>query len=324
MVSTRHLPRGFFFLNSYSRLQFSYKGVIMRYMRYQKFIETVKEHIKQVLQKQVYVQPVLKNNGAIYDGLVILDPTHNISPTIYLNPYFHRYLDGVAMEDIYEDILQVYQNNLPKDDFDISVFQDYTKAKERIVMKLIHAERNQQLLQQVPHIQIYDLAIVFLCNINDYMDTYATILIYNQHLKLWDVDTNALYEAAKLNSKRILPPRLDNLHDVFEHITDESLDFLEELNISILTNPLKLYGATCMVYPNLLGEIADIYEDDVIIIPSSVHEVLVFPSHNLPDGYTLDYLNTMIENVNETELPDIEILSDHVYYYHRDTKEITY
>ena len=78
----------------------------MKYMRYQNFIETVKEHMQQELQKTVYVYPVLKNNGAIYDGLVILDPILNISPTIYLNPYFHRYLDGVSLEDIYEDILK--------------------------------------------------------------------------------------------------------------------------------------------------------------------------------------------------------------------------
>ena len=81
------------------------KGVNMKYMRYQKFIETVKDYIQQELQKKVYVNPVLKNNGAIYDGLVILDPTLNISPTIYLNPYYHRYLAGVCMEDIYEDII---------------------------------------------------------------------------------------------------------------------------------------------------------------------------------------------------------------------------
>ena len=296
----------------------------MKYMRYQKFIETVKEHIKHILQKQVHIYPVLKNNGTVLDGLVILDPVCNISPTIYLNPYYHRYLDGVSMEDIYEDILKVYEDNLPVEDFDISVFCDYTKAKERIVMKLINAEKNKHLLQQIPHILIYDLAIVFLCNVSDYIDQYATILIYNQHLTLWSVNVDDLYEAAKTNTPNMLPPRLDNLHDVFEYITDESMDFLEELNIHILTNKLKIYGATCMIYPDLLGEIADIYEDDIVIIPSSVHEVLIFPKDNLPDGYTLDSIDTMIKTVNDTELADIEILSDHVYYYCRETKELNY
>lgn len=296
----------------------------MKYMRYQKFIETVKEHIKQVLHKPVHVYPVLKNNGTIYDGLVILDPLLNISPTIYLNPYFHRYLDGVSLEDIYEDILKVYEDNLPKEDFDIRIFSNYEMAKERIVMKLIHAEKNKRLLQQVPHILIYDLAIVFLCNVSDCIDSYASILIYNHHLPQWNVTQNDLYEVAKENSPKILPPRLDNLHDVFETITDESLDFLEELNISILTNHLKIYGATCMVYPDLLGEIADIFQDDIVIIPSSIHEVLIFPQNNLPQGYTLEYINKMIEDVNDTQLLDVEVLSTHVYLFHRDTREITY
>ena len=296
----------------------------MRYMRYQKFIETVKEHIKRVLQKKVYVYPVLKNNGTIYDGLVILDPMSNISPTIYLNPYYHRYLDGVSMEDIYDDILKVYEKNLPVEDFDISIFEDYAKAQDRIVMKLINAKKNAKLLQQVPHILIYDLAIVFLFTVCDFTHAYSTILIHNSHLKLWNVEVDDMYETAKTNSIRILPPRLDNLHDIFEEITDESLDFLEELNINILTNPLKIFGATCMIYPDLLEDIATIYEDDMIIIPSSVHEVLIFPKNNLPDGYTLEHINTMIETVNTTELSDMEVLSDHVYYYHRNTNEITY
>lgn len=296
----------------------------MRYMRYQKFMETVKEHIKQVVNKQVRIQPVLKNNGTIYDGLVILDPLFNISPTIYLNQYYQRYLDGISMEDIYEDILNVYENSLPTEDFDISIFNDYNNAKERIVMKLIHGQKNKQLLEQVPHILFHDLAIVFLCNVNDFIESYASILIYNQHLSMWGVDAEALYEVAKLNSVKLLPPQLENLHDVFQEITDESLDFLEELNISILTNSYKVYGATCMLYPNLLDEIADIYQDDIIILPSSVHEVMIFPKNNLPGKYTLEHLTEMVKEVNDTELLDSEVLSDHVYCYHRDTKEFSY
>ena len=296
----------------------------MKHMRYQKFIETVKEHIQQELQKTVYVYPVLKNNGAIYDGLVILDPILNISPTIYLNPYFHRYLDGVSLEDIYEDILKTYHENLPQEDFDITLFRDYEKAQERIVMKLINAEKNKQLLKQVPHILVYDLAIVFQCSVSDFMNEYATILIYNQHLKLWNVTVEDLYETALINSPRILNSRLDNLHDVFAYITEESLSFLEELNISILTNHLRVHGATCMIYPGILDEISSIYQDDIIIIPSSIHEVLVFPKNNMPEGYTYDDLDAMIQEVNETQLTDDEILSDHIYCYHRDTKEITY
>ena len=293
-------------------------------MKYQEFIETVKKHIQEKLNQDVTIYPVQKNNGRIYDGLVILDSTLNISPTIYLNPYFHRYLDGTPMEEIYDDILKIYQDNVPKGDFDISIFREYDKVKPRIIMKLINAQKNKHLLKKVPHILVYDLAIVFLCNVSDHMKEYATILIHNEHMDLWNITKEKLYELAQANSMKLLPPRLENLHDIYKQISDVSLSFLEDLNIYILTNSLKIHGATCMIYPNLLEEIANIYEDDLCLIPSSIHEILIIPYQNIPTNYSLNDIDTMIIDVNETELADDEILSDHSYIYHRDTKEITY
>lgn len=296
----------------------------MKYMRYQKFIENVKEHVQKELQQKVQVYPILKNNGTIYDGLVIIDPILNISPTIYLNPYYHRYLDGVSMEDIYEDILKTYRENRPLEDFDISLFTDYKKAQKHIVMKLVNAEKNIELLETVPHILYLDFAIIFLCSVSNFMHEYATILIHNQHMEHWGVNSEDLYERAKSNTPQILPPRLDNLHDVFEYITHESLPFLEELNCSILTNKIKVHGATCILYPDLLDEIATIYDDNLVIIPSSIHEVLVIPEENMGKEHTLRDFNNMIQEVNDTQLTDDEMLSNHAYLYHRDTKEITY
>ena len=116
-------------------------------MNYQQFIDHVVHHISSSVSnvKKVVVQPVIKNNGMKYDGLVILDPFLNISPTIYLNPYYHRYLNGVSMEDIYEDILKTYETYLPTEDFDISQFVDFEKAKKTIIYKLVNKEKNKEL-----------------------------------------------------------------------------------------------------------------------------------------------------------------------------------
>ena len=106
-------------------------------MNYQEFIEDVVSHISESIsnEKKVVVQQVTKNNGMKYDGLVILDPILNISPTIYLNPYYHRYLEGVSLEDIYSDVLTIYETYMPKEDFDISQFVDFEKAKSKIIFK---------------------------------------------------------------------------------------------------------------------------------------------------------------------------------------------
>lgn len=295
-------------------------------MKYQEFIENVKEHIAEKLptSHKIVLQPVLKNNGTVYDGLIILDPILNISPTIYLNPYYHRYLSGIDLEDIYEDILITYKENLPKKDFDISLFKDFSKAKERIVMKLVNKEKNQELLQDVPHILFHDLAIIFVCAVYDFMDEFATILIHNQHLKLWNVSVDDLYKIGMENTPKLLPFRLDSIDKIIDTLDDCTLFPLQDLQLSVLTNRLKIHGSTCIVYPNLLKRIADFMDDNIIIIPSSIHEVLIIPESVTKDQYSLDDYRYMITQVNEEQLPDDEMLSDHAYLFLRESEELIF
>ena len=71
-------------------------------MNYQDFLSTIiarlKEHFDDTASLEL--QTVTKNNGTLLDALIIMNPDVNISPTIFLNPYYHRYLSGVSMEDI--------------------------------------------------------------------------------------------------------------------------------------------------------------------------------------------------------------------------------
>ena len=57
------------------------------------FIENIKDYVSSRLSngQKVVLQSVTKNNGLVYDGLFIVDPILNVSPTIYLNPYYHLF-----------------------------------------------------------------------------------------------------------------------------------------------------------------------------------------------------------------------------------------
>lgn len=274
--------------------------------------------------QKVLIQPVLKNNGTVYDGLIIIDPILNISPTIYLNPYYHRFLDGVSMEDIYSDILSTYQENLPKEDFDISLFKDFDKAKERILLKLVNQERNSELLEEVPHIIFHDLAIIFVCAICDFLDEYATILIHNQHLEMWGISLDELYEIGMENTPKLLPYSFDSMENVLKHLSDGTLPFVTDIAMSVLTNQLKIHGATSIIYPGLLKRLANDLDDDIIIIPSSIHEVLIIPYQSTISKYSLLNFRDMIVQVNEEQLPDEEVLSDHAYLYLKDSEKLIY
>lgn len=126
------------------------------------------------------IQKIPKNNQIILDGLTIQKKGQNISPTIYLNPYFSKFQDGMPMFHILEEIKNTYAMHHPDENIDIRFFTDYENAKDRICMKLIHYEKNRELLKEVPHIRFLDLAVVFYYLIYLTPGEQATILIYNR------------------------------------------------------------------------------------------------------------------------------------------------
>ena len=106
------------------------------------------------------------------------------------------------------------------------------------------------------------------------------------------------------------------------YICAEDID-KDDPQIYILTNCYRTNGATALIYEKLLAQIADSFEKDLLILPSSIHEVLIIPVDHISKS-TLDHYATFIREVNETQLADDEILSDHAYYFQRATQMITY
>ena len=62
-------------------------------MTYESFKQQLVDNLKPFFSSdtQISIQPFPHNNRLILDGLTILEPGINISPTIYLNHYFEEY-----------------------------------------------------------------------------------------------------------------------------------------------------------------------------------------------------------------------------------------
>lgn len=63
------------------------------FMTYQTFKQQIRQSLQDAFGSDVSIilQDILKNNNTHLDGLTVLTPGCNISPTIYLNDYFHAY-----------------------------------------------------------------------------------------------------------------------------------------------------------------------------------------------------------------------------------------
>lgn len=298
-------------------------------MNYQEFLTNIKTQLSLQIDSNfsIAIETFIKNNGTKLDGLIIQQPDLNVSPTIYLKPYYHRYLDGVSMEDICEDILTTYRENLPKKDFDISLFTDFHKASERIVMRLVSWEKNRELLKDIPHFRYLDLAVVFYCMLCSVEKGQGNILIRNEHMKSWGTTADTLRDVAVKNTKKLLPPELINMKDILQEHRPEYLEEVDDIDINmyILTNHFRTNGATVLLYDGLLDKLSGLLGRDLIILPSSIHEVILVPVEEKEiTREMLDHYTAMVKEVNEIELADEEILSGHAYYYCRRTGMVSY
>lgn len=267
------------------------------------------------------------NNRMSLDGLTILEPGSNISPTIYLENYFEQYEQGADFAGIRQQILQYYREHRYVQNIDVSFFTSLEKVRPRIVYKLIHYDKNRELLKEIPHFSYLDLAIIFYYLMPCDSQENASILIHNSHLAYWNVSKDNLLLFAQQNTMQLLPDSCESLTDlIFSLLPDEgqpdiSEDFGDkQLPMYVLTNKRHYFGACCILYPDVLKGISEKLGDNLILLPSSVHEFILLPAGfaDNPGDF-----RKIVREVNLTGVAQEEILSDSIYYYDRSTDKIS-
>jgi len=329
-------------------------------MRYLDFLEEIKECVSLKVSERygegyiVTIRKILKNNGQSKEAVLISSGVADVTPTIYLKEYYAEYKGGKSLEVIAGEIIDVFENSRLGKDIDIEIFKDFEKVKNRIVFKIINTNSNKKLLQKVPHKTFMDLSIVCFCILDEQMKGKATVLIHNSHLLLWGINEGELFNLAIVNTPKIMKPVIKTMREVLSEIL--TFDLMEEtglvkeesdmmlseetpvykakadniieridgtnecFNMYVLTNTLKLYGASCIAYKDCLKEFSREHGmKELFIIPSSVHEVILIPDTEM---ISCGEINGMISQINENEVEATDVLSNHLYKYIFETNEI--
>lgn len=291
-------------------------------MLYENFLEAVRSSVQEKLDPgtSVTLRRVLKNNGVALDGLSFSIPGIPFSPTVYLNDYFPLLEEGVPLSVIVDRILFVYEEQHFPAELE-HLLADFEAIRKKIVYKLIGADGNEELLADIPHFRYLDLAVVFYLILSEDPAGQITSLIHNEHLKLWNLKKEQLLDLAEKNTPLLLPARICPIEDMIlenEAELGESDIGPEELvpvSLYVLTNPPGINGAACLLYPGVLKNFAEQEEDDLILLPSSIHEVLIAPAKK---ALSYPELNEMIQSINQSDVPPEDRLSDHIYRYYRE------
>jgi len=324
-------------------------------MNYNEYIETIRREIQIKMGDEfsITISQVNKNNGIMLKGISINDKNNSLSPVFYLNDQYQvdiitsdkKTNRETRIRETVGDIIRLYYDHCVSANIDLELFKSYANIKDKVLFRLINFEKNKELLEEIPHKQFYDLAMVFYCDVkNDFFEN-GSILLNNLRLEKWGVSIEEVFDDAMQNTPKLLKPITQTMVEVMKDLleiriyekygedketkilvkeflakeyrdldeTDMKLDN-HRYKMYVATNTQKLFGAAVLLYPNFIKDFANQVESDLYIFPSSVHEIIISPADQ---NQTRAELLKMVCEINATQVSPDEILADTVYHYHR-------
>lgn len=295
-------------------------------------LETFANAVRKEIQKKlgggydISVITNIKNNSTKYTGIMFRRGRKITSPTVYINDLYVQYMEnGLSMQEVTEEVIKRYQKTVGAVEEIPHLDVEYETCRTRIVYRLVSRERNQEVLQNMPFIPFLDLAITFhlVIAVNDrYMQS---LKIDNTIQKKWQVSVEQLFKEAKKNTERLLPAEISELKQIAaayeapkEFMPEGELSNKENIDMIVVSNELGINGAAAVLYEGVIEKLAEEYETDLYLLPSSIHEMIVVPAF---DRTMYELLGVMVKNINDQYVENEEILSDRVYIYQREEKK---
>lgn len=284
--------------------------------------------LKEVTQKlgeryKVYLKKISRNNSIWFDGLIVVDRIVKCaSPGIYINTLYEEYLAGRDMQSIVKELVECILNFSSKADYaDISC--DYDKVRDKIICRLVNYELNRKGLENIPHVEFLDFAVTFHIMVSSRDKHIETMQVTNKIFETFGITIDELYAIALVNTERLMPPYICPIHEILMRLVPDMVrtECEEDTrpDMYVLSNRYGIGGAACMLYPNIMQFIDNYDIGSCIILPSSVHEVILLKDAELSDTAIL---KEMVKEVNDTQVPPDEILSGNLYYYSSEEKRI--
>ncbi len=255
-----------------------------------------------------------KLQNETYTGMHIRAEGTNMGPSIRLDDAYRAYQNGVPYGDIYESFVNVVKNafdQMPK--IDMSIFESYEKIKGHLGVQLVNIEKNKEMLENIPYTKMEDLAIVYRIHLNEDQSTVVT----NAMLEKYHINMEQLHADAMIVAPIKQPAIINNLESMIEMMVEEvEMQPIPPIPGGIVPYVAMtlngVYGAAAITYPGFLDQLAKEVGGDVLILPSSIHEIIAVED----TGRRLaKELEADISYINKSAVDLADQLSDHAYHY---------
>lgn len=225
-----------------------------------------------------------------------------VSPIIYQSA-----LDSIESE---AQLISFVSNAIAsKPEFDVS--EMFTK--EYFMEHAISCVRHQTDDEVIVKFPVYeDLEEYIRIQVDTRDESIGSIVLTKEIATNLGIDFYEIREIARQHLKEVASIRaMSDVMSEMMGIEAEELPVPADEIMFVATTTNKTQGASVMLLDDLLADFCRNHGiKSAIIIPSSIHEVLIICNES-DDSI----INSMIEEVNETQVAESEVLSSHCYHF---------
>ena len=291
----------------------------------EQFVADVKDRLaEQGADVKVSVNEVNKLNES-YEAITVTPEGSNIGVNMSIEKFYDAVQDGTPYDSVVDKAVETIGRGIEqRPDIDVAALTDYSQMKEKLAMEVVSAEANKEMLENVPHQNMEDMAVVYRFILSSDDEGRASVLVTNQILENMGVTPEQLHADAMENAPQIKPAEIKGMSEVMaEMMGIEQAEMMgivpvdpKDEQMFVATVPDKVHGAGVLAYQDFMDQAAERVGGDFFILPSSIHEVLIVPDNGKMD---LKDLENMVKEVNATQVAPADKLTDSVYHY--DSKE---
>ena len=208
---------------------------------------------------------------------------------------------------------------------DLCWIADWEQAKDKLAVWLVNPKLHGALIGDGPSVPFLDLCCVFYVQLFD--ETPATGYIHVKHglALIWGKTPEQLLQEATANIDAegiTAAPLLEVINNMLP------VKYRIDLKEGEAPSPIFMlgngkahgYGASVLVSENVRKDLCGRFGQDMYVLPSSVHEMMLVPAIGKVSAQELQRL---VENVNKESVSTQDWLSDSVYLLHADDASVT-
>lgn len=258
---------------------------------------------------EISLNVVDKPNNIRLTGLTIRKVDSRMAPTIYLEEFYSQLEAGDNMGTVLKRIAEIRIAQDEKN-IDLNELLDFTKCKDKIMPRLYGYDMNAEMIEHRAYTRVGDFVVLYVVDLGETGNGRISLPVEKSLLEQWNIKGEELHRIALENQHYLQLGKFQSMAEVLKGIIYQDIDedipdgLLEELFapsdgiMYVITNGNNLHGAAMILDKEFMDDIAEKLGGSFIVLPSSIHEVIVVSDN---DSVELDYMQAMVYEINRAQ-----------------------